>query len=158
MIDNATFTLRPIAKAAFVAGYAGLLPQVIAAAMVLSGMEYRWTGLAAAYGYAAFIFSFLGGMWWGLAVTTRNNDVSANGIFALAVAPSLLSLATYLPWIWGWEWPGPSLAWLGIFLMLSPLADRWLSSRCALPPGWMKLRWHLSIGLGGITLFLAAFA
>ena len=158
MAHNATFTLRPLPKAAFVAGYAGLVPQVIAAAMVLSGMEYRWTGLAAAYGYAAFIFSFLGGMWWGLAVTTRNNDVSANGIFALAVAPSLLSLATYLPWIWGWEWPGPSLAWLGIFLMLSPLADRWLSSRCALPPGWMKLRWHLSIGLGGITLFLAAFA
>ena len=158
MTDNATCTLRPLPKAAFVAGYAGLLPQVIAAVMVLSGMEYRWTGLAAAYGYAAFIFSFLGGMWWGLAVTTRNNDVSVNGIFALAVAPSLLSLATYLPWIWGWEWPGPSLAWLGIFLMLSPLADRWLSSRCALPPGWMKLRWHLSIGLGGITLFLAAFA
>ena len=158
MIDNATFTLRPIPKAAFVAGYAGLLPQVIAAAMVLSEMEYRWTGLAAAYGYAAFIFSFLGGMWWGLGITTRNNDVSVNGIFALAVAPSLLSLATYLPWIWGWEWPGPSLAWLGIFLMLSPLVDRWLSSRCALPPGWMKLRWHLSIGLGGITLFLAAFA
>ncbi len=158
MTDNATFTLRPIPKAALVAGYAGLLPQVIAAARVLSGMEYRWTGLAAAYGYAASIFSFLGGMWWGLAVTTRNNDVSANGMFALAVAPSLLSLATYLPWIWGWEWPGPSLAWLGIFLMLSPLADRWLSSRCALPPGWMKLRWHLSIGLGGITLFLAAFA
>ena len=158
MTDNATLTLRPLPKAAFVAGYAGLLPQVIAAAMVLSGMEYRWTGLAAAYGYAAFIFSFLGGMWWGLAVTTRNNDVSANRMFALAVAPSLLSLATYLPWIWGWEWPGPSLAWLGIFLMLSPLADRWLSSRCALPPGWMKLRWHLSIGLGGITLFLAAFA
>jgi Protein of unknown function (DUF3429) len=158
MIDSATFTLRPIPKEAFVAGYAGLLPQVIAAAMVLSGMEYRWTGLAAAYGYAAFIFSFLGGMWWGIAVTTRNNDVSVNGIFALAVAPSLLSLATYLPWIWGWEWPGPSLVWLGIFLMLSPLADRWLSSRCALPPGWMKLRWHLSIGLGGITLFLAVFA
>ena len=158
MTDNATLTLRPLPKAAFVAGYAGLLPQVIAAAMVLSGMEYRWTALAAAYGYVAFIFSFLGGMWWGLAVTSRNNDVSVNGIFALAVAPSLLSLATYLPWIWGWEWPGPSLAWLGIFLMLSPLADRWLSSRCVLPPGWMKLRWHLSIGLGGITLFLAAFA
>ena len=158
MTDSATFTLGPIPKAAFIAGYAGLLPQVLAAAMVLSGMEYRWTGLAAAYGYAAFIFSFLGGMWWGLGVTTRKDDVSANGIFALAVAPSLLALATYLPWIWGWEWPGPSMAWLGIFLLLSPLGDRWLSSRCALPPGWMKLRWHLSIGLGGLTLFLALFA
>ena len=158
MTDTAICTVRPIPKAAFIAGYAGLLPQAIAAAMVLSGSEYQWTGLALAYGYAAFIFSFLGGMWWGLGATTRKDEASVNGIFALAVAPSLLALATYLPWIWGLTWPGPSLAWLGIFLMLSPLADRWLSSRCALPPGWMKLRWHLSIGLGGITLFLAAFA
>ena len=158
MIENATFTLRPIPKAAFIAGYAGLLPQIIAAAMVLSGSEYQWTGLALAYGYAAFIFSFIGGMWWGLGVTTRKDDASAHGIFALAVAPSLLALATYLPWIWGLTWPGPSLAYLGFFLLVSPLGDRWLSSRCALPPGWMKLRWHLSLGLGGLTLLLAGFA
>lgn len=158
MTDSATFTLRPIPKAAFIAGYAGLLPQLIAAAMVLSGSEYRWTGLAAAYGYAAFIFSFLGGMWWGLGVTTRKDDASAFAIFALAVAPSLLAFATYLPWIWGLEWPGPSMAWLGIFLLLSPLGDRWLASRCALPVGWMKLRLILSIGLGGLTLLLAGFA
>ena len=158
MIENATFTLRPIPKAAFIAGYAGLLPQIIAAAMVLSGSEYQWTGLALAYGYAAFIFSFIGGMWWGLGVTTRKDEASVHGIFALAVAPSLLALATYLPWIWGLTWPGPSLAYLGFFLLLSPLGDRWLSSRCALPPGWMKLRWHLSLGLGGLTLLLAGFA
>jgi len=158
MIDNATFILRPIPKTAFIAGYAGLLPQIIAAAMVLSGSEYQWTGLALAYGYAAFIFSFIGGMWWGLGVTTRKDDASPHGIFALAVAPSLLALATYLPWIWGLTWPGPSLAYLGFFLLLSPLGDRWLSSRCALPTGWMKLRWHLSLGLGGLTLLLAGFA
>ena len=158
MTDSATFTLRPIPKAAFIAGYAGLLPQLIAAAMVLSGSEYRWTGLATAYGYAAFIFSFLGGMWWGFGVTTRKDDASAIGIFVLAVAPSLLAFATYLPWIWGLEWPGPSMAWLGIFLLLSPLADRWLASRCTLPVGWMKLRLQLSLGLGGLTLFLAGFA
>ena len=158
MIENATFTLRPIPKAAFIAGYAGILPQIIAAAMVLSGSEYQWTGLALAYGYAAFIFSFIGGMWWGLGVTTRKDEASTHGIFALAVAPSLLALATYLPWIWGLTWPGPSLAYLGFFLLLSPLGDRWLSSRCALPPGWMKLRWHLSLGLGGLTLLLAGFA
>jgi hypothetical protein len=111
-----------------------------------------------AYGYAAFIFSFIGGMWWALGVTTRKDDMSANAIFALAVAPSLLALATYVPWIWGLPWPGPSLAWLGFFLLLSPLGDRWLAVRCALPAGWMKLRWHLSIGLGGLTLLLAGFA
>jgi cbb3-type cytochrome oxidase subunit 3 len=122
MTDSATFTLRPIPKAAFIAGYAGLLPQIITAAMVVSGSEYRWTGLALAYGYAAFIFSFIGGMWWALGATTRRDDASANGIFALAVAPSLLALATYAPWILGWEWPGPSMAWLGFFLLLDEAA------------------------------------
>jgi hypothetical protein len=158
MADSPSFTLHPIPKAAFIAGYAGLLPQIIAAAMVLSGSEYYWTGLALAYGYAAFIFSFIGGMWWAIGVTTRKDDMSTNGIFALAVAPSLLALVTYAPWILGWEWPGPSMAWLGFFLLLSPLGDSWLRARCALPVGWMKLRWHLSLGLGGLTLLLAGLA
>ena len=158
MAYSPSFTLRPIPKAAFIAGYAGLLPQIIAAAMVVSGSEYQWTGLALAYGYAAFIFSFIGGMWWAIGVTTRKDDVSTNGIFALAVAPSLLALVTYAPWILGWEWPGPSMAWLGFFLLLSPLGDRWLGAHCALPVGWMKLRWHLSLGLGGLTLLLAGLA
>ncbi|MBL0923276.1 MAG: DUF3429 domain-containing protein [Sphingomonadaceae bacterium] len=145
-------------EAALLAGYAGLLPQLVAAALVFSGSEYRWTGLAAAYGYAAFIFSFLGGIWWGFGVTARKEGVEAGPIFAVAVAPSLIAFASYLPWIWGWGWPGPSLAWIGFFLMLSPLADRWLLQKCSLPDGWMKLRWHLSLGLGGLTFSLAAVA
>ncbi len=145
-------------KAALMAGYAGVLPQLIAAALVLSGSEYRWTGLAAAYGYAAFIFSFLGGVWWGFAAGSRREGIAAGPVFVLAVLPSLLAFATYLPWIWGYSWPGPSLMWLGILLMLSPLADRWLSKRCVLPEGWMRLRWHLSLTLGGLTSLLAAVA
>jgi hypothetical protein len=145
-------------KAALAAGYAGLLPQIIAAALVLTGSEYQWTGLAAAYGYAAFIFSFLGGIWWGFGVIARKDDVDAAPIFAWAIAPSLIAFASYLPWIWGWDWPGPSLAWIGLFLMASPLVDRWLMEKCNLPDGWMKMRWHLSLGLGGLTLLLAALA
>ena len=155
MTENAT---PPLPKAAFLAGYAGLLPQLIAAALVFSGSEYRWTGLAAAYGYGAFIFSFLGGIWWGFGVIARKDGVNAGPIFALSVAPSLIAFASYLPWIWGWDWPGPSLAWIGFFLMLSPFADKWLSRKCDLPVGWMKLRWHLSLGLGGQTFLLAAVA
>jgi len=155
MTENA---IPPLPKAAFLAGYAGLLPQLIAAALVFSGSEYRWTGLAAAYGYAAFIFSFLGGIWWGFGVIARKDGVNAGPIFTLSVAPSLIAFASYLPWIWGWDWPGPSLAWIGFFLILSPLADKWLSRKCDLPVGWMKLRWHLSLGLGGLTFLLAAVA
>ena len=141
--------------AALLAGYAGLLPQIIAASLALSGNEYRWTGLAAAYGYAAFIFSFLGGIWWGFGVTARKDGADATPIFLLAVVPSLIAFASYLPWIWGWDWPGPSLAIIGLCLMASPMADRWLMQRCDLPGGWMRLRWHLSLGLGGLTVILA---
>ena len=90
MTDSATFTLHPIPRAAFVAGYAGLLPQVIAAAMVLSGSEYQWTGLALAYGYAAFIFSFIGGYWWGVALITPG---ARPLFFGLAVMPMMISFA-----------------------------------------------------------------
>jgi len=158
MTEPTNRTLPPLPRAAFIAGYAGLLPQIFSAALVFSGSEYHWTGLAAAYGYAAFIFSFLGGMWWGVGVASRKADAPAAPIFALSVAPSLLAFATYLPWIWGLDWPGPSLAWLGIFLLLSPLGDRWLGKRCDLPVGWMRLRWHLSLGLGGLTFLMAGFA
>jgi hypothetical protein len=142
-------------KAALVSGYAGLLPQIMAAALALSGDEYRWTGLAAAYGYAAFIFSFIGGIWWGIGVTTRKDGVNAAPILLLAVTPGLIAFASYLPWIWGLDWPGPSLAVIGMLLMASPLADQWLIRKCDLPGGWMRLRWRLSLGLGGLTVLLA---
>lgn len=158
MNNISTTSSSSLPQTALIAGYSGLLPQILAAILVFTDSEYRWTGLAAAYGYAALIFSFLGGIWWGFGMTARKTDAAAGPIFILAVAPSLIALATYLPWIWGWEWPGPSLAWIGIFLLASPLADRWLQHRCHLPAGWMTLRWHLSLGLGGLTLLLAVMA
>lgn len=158
MNNISTTSLSNLPQTALIAGYSGLLPQILAAILVFTDSEYRWTGLAAAYGYAALIFSFLGGIWWGFGITALKTDAAAGPIFILAVAPSLIAFATYLPWIWGWEWPGPSLAWIGIFLIASPLADRWLQHRCHLPAGWMKLRWHLSFGLGGLTLLLAVMA
>lgn len=144
-------------EAARLAGYAGLLPQLIALLMISTGNEWRWVGLAAAYGYAAIIFSFLGGIWWGFGVVARKPGVAAPTIFVLAIAPSLIAFGTYLPWIFGLEWPGPSMAVIGICLMLSPLGDRWLMQRCNLPQGWMAMRWRLSLGLGGLTLLLAVF-
>jgi hypothetical protein len=153
-----TSSISKLPSAALLAGYAGLLPQLLATALIVSGNDYRWTGLAAAYGYAAFIFSFLGGIWWGFGLIARKDGVDAGPIFALAVAPSLIAFASYLPWIWGLDWPGPSMAWIGLFIMASPLADRWLTKKCNLPDGWMRLRWHLSISLGGLTFILAALA
>lgn len=149
---------KSLPVAAHIAGYAGLLPQLFALTIVVSGSDLKWIGLASAYGYAAFIFSFLGGIWWGFGVVARRDGVDPGPIFIAAIAPSLIAFASYLPWIWGLEWPGPSMLLIGLCLMLSPLVDRWLQSQCHLPSGWMRMRWMLSLGLGAITLALGLVA
>lgn len=133
-------------------GYAGLLPQVVALVLVATGSQWSWVALAAGFGYAALIFSFLGGVWWGQGMSLPN---APRWIFAAAVLPSLIGLALFLPWTLGWPWPGPSLLWLGVFLIGSPLVDKAIGPAA---PGWMRLRWHLSLGLGGLTIALGALA
>lgn len=131
-------------------GYSGLLPQIAAiGTMLTGGPELYWTAMAVAYGYAAFIFSFLGGVWWGLGLAIAQPP---RWIFVAAVTPSLIALATYLPWVLGWDWPRPSLMVLAMALIASPLVDRLIVRGREGFGGWLKLRWHLSLGLGGLTL------
>ena len=133
-------------------GYAGLLPQAAAVVVALDGGEWRWTALAVGFGYAALIFSFLGGVWWGIGVA---RDDAPGWIFAVAVVPSLSALAAYLPWIAGYNWPGPSLLVIGACLLLTPLVDRAIGF---LPAGWLALRLQLSLGLGAMSLALGVLA
>lgn len=133
-------------------GYAGLLPQAAALVVALDGGEWRWTALAVGFGYAALIFSFLGGVWWGIGVA---RDDAPGWIFAVAVVPSLIALAAYLPWIAGYNWPGPSLLVVGACLLLTPLVDRAIGF---LPAGWLALRLKLSLGLGTMSLALGVLA
>ena len=57
----------PLTKTARLLGLAGLLPQLIAVLFLLDGSGMRWIATAGGYGYAALIFSFLGGLWWAIA-------------------------------------------------------------------------------------------
>lgn len=137
-------------------GFAGLLPQFACALAVWFGpLEWRWTALSLGWAYAALIFSFLGGLWWGMAAASPDQARRAPAwIWIAAVAPSLIAFATFVPWIIGRTWPGPSLIVLGIGLLVSPLVDlRLVTLR---PSWWMDLRIPLSLGLGGATLALAA--
>lgn len=135
-------------------GYAGLLPQVLAV-VLLTDPGLRWTAIAAGFGYSALIFSFLGGVWWGIGIS---NPQAPRWIYGAAVLPSLIAFAAYLPWIFGWTWPGPQLAILAVALLLSPVVDRGISLTIALPDGWLRLRRRLSIGLGILTGVLALSA
>ena len=146
---DATPTLSPAARAL---GYAGLLPQIVCLGLVLTGHEWRYSALAGGFAYAAAIFSFLGGVWWGQAIASNR---ATTGAYLVAVMPSLMALALFLPWTFGWEWPGPALLYLGALIALSPLVDRALGFA---GPDFLRLRWHLSLGLGGLTIALGLTA
>lgn len=135
-------------------GYSGLLPQLVIVLYASQDIDNVWIGKAAGFGYAALILSFLGGTWWGLGLKTTK---APSWVFLIAVAPSLLAFASYLPWIWGMEWPGPSLLALGTALLASPFVDRLLAKQTELPAGWLRLRFRLSTGLGILTIILGFF-
>lgn len=141
-----------LSPAARILGYAGLSPQIICLGMVLSGHEWRYSALAGGFAYAAAIFSFLGGVWLGQAVQSGR---ASTGAYLLAVMPSLLAVALFLPWTFGWSWPGPALLYLGALILASPLIDRALGFAAR---DFLRLRWHLSLGLGGLTIALGLAA
>ena len=148
---TATGGIPPIAR---LLGLSGLLPQLAAVALLLSGdPQSRFSALAIAYAYAAIILSFLGGLWWGLAARA---DSPPRWLWFASVAPSLIALVTAWPWMVGLRWPGPSLVVLGISLIAALLVDRALVKAGIAPPGWMKLRMPLSLGLGVLTMLAAA--
>jgi hypothetical protein len=68
----------------------------------------------------------------------------------------LLALGTYLPWVFGAPWPGPSLYILGLAIIASVIVDLRLVT---IPPvWWMALRLPLSLGLGAATVLLGLAA
>lgn len=139
----------PVGRVAFALGFAGLLPQVAAA--LLAGLGY-FSGGAIAVGYAALILSFLGGMWWGLAMFLR---LGQGVLVALAVVPSLVAGAlaafafVHLP---------SALVALGSAILLTLPVDRWLTTRGLAPSNWMALRIPLSVGLGTLTIIAGLLA
>lgn len=138
--------------AARLLGYAGLLPQTLCLVMLITGHEWRYAALAGGFAYGAAIFSFLGGVWWGQAVQSGR---ATTGAYLVAVMPSLIAVALFVPWTFGWSWPGPALLYLGALILLSPLIDRALGFFTG---DFLRLRWQLSVGLGSLTIALGLLA
>lgn len=147
-----TGTPPPLPRIAFVLGVAGLAPQALALFATFNEAD-RYTGLAAGYFYAALIFSFLGGLWWGIAASRKD---APEWLYVAAVVPSLIAFATGIPWMTGDEWPGPSLGVLGIGILASILVDRTMFKQGLIDRSVLRLRLGLSLGLGLLTLALAA--
>lgn len=137
---------------ALILGYAGLIPQLVAVILAWIGSEWGFVAMAGGFAYAALIFSFLGGVWWGQALSAGRMGA---GAFVVAVLPSLIALLLFLPWTIGWKWPGPALLCLGALIAISPFVDRVLGFAS---PAFMRLRTHLSLGLGALTFALGLIA
>ena len=150
--------MKQMPPAARFLGYAGLLPQLACLAAAWFGPpEWRWSALAIGWAYAALILSFLGGLWWGLAAGSPDIGRRApNWLWVASVTPSLLALGTYVPWVFGAQWPGPSLIALGVAIVLSLLVDMRLVT--VRPVWWLSLRLPLSLGLGAATILLGLAA
>ena len=142
----------PVSSSARIYGLAGLLSQAFAVFIVLFMDNLGGFAVANGFYYAALIFSFLCGVWWGLAL---DKPARPRWIYGAAVAPSLIALALYLARLWAWPSPQLPLAVLGVAIMASPLVDRAIARHLTLPAGWLHLRWQSSLGLGGLTLMLA---
>jgi Protein of unknown function (DUF3429) len=137
-------------------GFAGLLPQALFLLLILGGdPAYSFAAQALAFAYAALIFSFLGGLWWGIAARAENPP---NWLWGAAVTPSLLAFTSFLPWAFALDWPQPSLVMLGLSIIGSLAVDARLGALQLIPAWWMGLRWPLSLGLGGITILIAMLA
>lgn len=147
-----TYSPPPLPRIALVLGIAGLAPQVWALLATFREAD-RYIGLAAGYFYAALIFSFLGGLWWGVAASRKD---APEWLYIAAVVPSLIAFATGIPWMTGAEWPGPSLGVLGMGIFASILVDRTLFKQGLIDRTVLRLRFGLSFGLGVLTLLLAA--
>ncbi len=137
-----------VGESPLILGYAGLLPQAAASATCVFGGTGD-LGPMFAFGYATLILSFLGGIWWGFAMRSAEDQ---GRIAIWSVLPSLfgaglilLSIAHILSLAW-------ALVLLGSAVMMTLLIDRRLVERHIAPTGWMAMRIPLSIGLGVLTI------
>lgn len=128
-------------------GYAGLLPPALL--LVLDKLLFgNHPPILSAFVpfYAALIFSFLGGCWWAFAL---REDKPSMTLLVMGVLPSILTFG--LIWVAYAVGPVTATLILASMIALSPLADALLKIRSLVPQWWIRLRFHLSMGLAALT-------
>lgn len=133
-------------------GLAGLLPFLAGALLCWAApVEARGEARYLLASYGAVILSFLGAVHWGFALRAPAAEVPATAPrLGLGVLPSLVGwIGLLLP-----AWPGMLLIALGLLATagVETLAER----RGLMPPGYLRLRWVLSLGAAACVLIGAA--
>ena len=136
-------------------GAAGVLPPLLCVALALVDPTLILPATIGGGLYAALILSFLGGMWWMEAVRRRDDR---GWPYLVAVLPSLIGWALLLPPLLAGGSIRLALILLGLVIMVTPLVDLRVGTAMRTITGWARLRWALSLGLGGLTLILGLIA
>ncbi|MFD1950202.1 DUF3429 domain-containing protein [Sphingomonas arantia] len=135
-------------------GVAGLLPQMAAVLATVLGLDWL-NAPAMALVYGALILSFLGGSWWGIALT-RAEGRWRSILLLLGIGASLIGFC-----VQGLAGASPMralLVVLGAAILSSWLVDRVLVREGMIGRWWGRLRLVLSIGLGGLTILTGVLA
>lgn len=149
-----------VCRTAFLLGFAGLLPQLgcvvwLALSRDTAPIGAGLAALAALIDGGA-ILSFLGGMWWGLAMRRAE---SQGRLVAVAVLPSLFAVALPALLVVVPDGTfGTLLIGLGLAIVATLVVDRHLVTIGEAPANWMRLRVPLSLGLGGLTIAAGVLA
>lgn len=156
MLDAAAPPVNDIPKTAGWLGYLGLLPFVVQTLAVVFGpngenslAHHAAVGVAS---YAAVILSFLGGITWGLTV---NNQTLAS------VQGSRELIYSMLPALGAWAailLPTTLTLWFCAIGFIVTFAHDSRTARLhALPPWFLRLRLHLSLGAVVCIVLTAIF-
>lgn len=136
-------------------GAAGVLPPVACVGLALVDPALILPATIGGGLYAALILSFLGGMWWMEALCRRD---ARGWPYLVAVLPSLIGWALLVPPLLAGGSIRLALILLGLVIMVTPLVDARIGTAMRTIIGWARLRWALSLGLGGLTLILGLVA
>lgn len=136
-------------RPALLLGGLGLLPTLLATGLVWFGArEQAAVGFSLGAIYGAMILSFLGGAWWGLAVSKAEPERLA-GLLAIAVTPSLVA------WLAIFALSAQTVAVLAASFLGALMIDRRLTIDGLAPAWWMRLRIPLSTAMALLHLLLA---
>jgi len=136
-------------------GVAGVLPPLLCVTLALVDPALTLPATIGGGLYGALILSFLGGMWWMEALLRRD---ARGWPYLVAVLPSLIGWALLLPPLLAGGSIRVALILLGLVIMITPFADLRIGEAMRAVAGWARLRWALSLGLGGLTLVLGLIA
>jgi hypothetical protein len=141
--------MNKIPMAARLLGFAGLIPFLGLAFLVeATGAEYKAEILIALRAYGAVILSFLGGIYWGLAIGRPWTQVNIIWL-CVSVVPSLLAwTALLLSAVMG-------MGLLGLSIAAMVMVDLRSAKAGQAPPWYPALRLPLSVG-ASVSLFYAA--